>query len=90
MHVTSDVVEKSDTSIDELIAEITAARTELLASVENLKSQFTGASLRQRGMNAVTGVFTDEFGGIKPKRVGSIAGVVAGVVGLKILARRHR
>jgi len=90
MHVTSDVVEKSDTSIDELIAEITAARTEVLVSVENLKSQFTGASLRQRGMNAVTGVFTDEFGGIKPKRAGIVAGVLVGVVGLKLLARRLR
>ncbi|MEI7453502.1 MAG: hypothetical protein WCK04_04665 [Actinomycetes bacterium] len=85
-----EVIEQSEPSLDELVAEITAARTELLASVENLKSQFTGASLRQRGMNAVTGVFTDEFGGIKPKRVGSIAGVLAGVVGLKLLARRHR
>ena len=85
-----EVIEQSEPSLDELVAEITAARTELLASVENLKSQFTGSSLRQRGMNAVTGVFTDEFGGIKPKRVGSIAGVLAGVVGLKILARRHR
>lgn|GEM_PF-3409801 len=85
-----EVIEQSEPSLDGLVAEITAARTELLASVENLKSQFTGASLRQRGMNAVTGVFTDEFGGIKPKRVGSIAGVLAGVVGLKLLARRHR
>ncbi len=88
--MTSDVVEKSDTSIDELIAEITAARTELLASVENLKNQFTGASLRQRGVDAVTGIFTDEFGGIKPKRVGIVAGVLVGVVGLKLLARRLR
>lgn len=90
MHVTSDVVETSETSIDELIAEITAARTELLASVENLKGQFTSASLRQRGISAVTGVFTDEFGGIKPKRIGIVAGVVIGVIGLKLLARRLR
>jgi hypothetical protein len=90
MHVAIEVVEKSETSIDELIAEITAARTELLASVENLKDQFTSASLRQRGINAVTGVFTDEFGGIKPKRAGIVAGVVVGVVALKLLARRLR
>ncbi|CAB4905768.1 MAG: hypothetical protein F2923_07455 [Actinobacteria bacterium] len=88
--MTSDLVEKSDTSIDELIAEITAARTELLASVETLKSQFTSASLRQRGISAVTGVFVDEFGGIKPKRIGIVAGVVVGVVALKLLGRRLR
>ena len=88
--MTSGVLESSETSIDELIAEITAARTELLASVENLKSQFTSASLRQRGINAATGVFTDEFGGIKPKRVAIAAGVLIGVVGLKLLGRRLR
>jgi hypothetical protein len=90
MHVAIEVVEKSETSIDELIAEITAARTELLVSVENLKTQFTGPALRQRGMNAVIGLFTDEFGGINPKRVGSVAGVLGGIVGLKVLARRLR
>lgn len=88
--MTSDLVAKSDTSIDELVAEITAARTELLASVENLKSQFTSASLRQRGISAVAGVFVDEFGGIKPKRIGIVAGVVVGVVALKLLGRRLR
>jgi hypothetical protein len=89
-HVTSEAAVVSETSIDELIAEITAARTELLASVENLKGQFTGASLRQRGLSAVTGVFVDEFGGIKPKRIAVVAGVFVGVVGLKLLARRLR
>lgn len=77
-------------AIDALVAEITAARAELLASVDELKSQFTPASLRQRGISAVTGVFTDEFGGVKPKPVAITAGIVAAVVGLKVMTRRRK
>ena len=85
-----DAAPTTPPTIDELVAEITAAREELLGSVEALKVQFTPESIRQRGLAMVTGVFTDEFGGIKPKRVAIVVGVVVGVVGLRLLARRRR
>ncbi|MFA7323440.1 MAG: hypothetical protein WC005_03690 [Candidatus Nanopelagicales bacterium] len=84
-----DTVETKDEAIAALVAEITVARTELLASVEELKGQFTPASIRQRGLNAITGVFTDEFGGVNPKRIAIVVGVVVGVVGLRLLTRRR-
>ena len=80
----------SDPKIDALVAEITAARAELLASVDDLKEQFSPASLRQRSLGAITGIFTDQFGGIKPKRVAITAGVIAGIVGLKLITGRRK
>jgi hypothetical protein len=88
--VAIDAAPTKPPTIDELVAEITAAREELLTSVEALKGQFTPESIRQRGLSLVTGVFTDEFGGIKPKRVAIVVGVVVGVVGLRLLTRRRR
>ena len=43
-----------------------------------------------RQVAKVKGVFVDEYGGIKPDRVLIAAGVVAVVVGLRILRRRRR
>lgn len=80
----------SDPKIEALVAEITAARAQLLASVDDLKQELSPASLRKRGLGAITGIFTDEFGGIKPKRVAITAGVIAGVVGLKVITRRRK
>ena len=80
----------NDPQIDALVAEITAARAELLASVDDLKEQFSPASLRKRGLGVITGIFTDEFGGIRPKRAAVTAGVLASVVGLKFMTRRHK
>ena len=78
------------TKIDSLVADITAARAELLADVDDLKNQLTLPSLGKRGLTAAAGIFTDEFGGIKPKRAAVTAGVLASVVGLKFMTRRHK
>ena len=76
--------------IDALVADITAARAEFLADVDDLKSQLTPASIGKRGLMAVAGIFTDEFGGIKPKLAAVTAGVLASVVGLKFITRRKK
>ncbi len=85
-----DAVETSDPTILALIAEITAARSSLLASIEELKEQTTPAAFRRRGLSLITGAFIDDKGGIRPKRVATVAGVLAGVVALKVLGRIRR
>lgn len=86
----SDAAATRTPSIDELVADITAAREALLTSVEALREQTTPEAFRERALAMVTGVFTDEFGGIRPKRVAIVVGVVVGVVGLRLLTRRRR
>ncbi len=85
-----DSVETSDPAILALVAEITAARSDLLASVEELKSELTPAAFAKRGLGVVAGAFIDEDGGVRPKRVAAVAGTLAGVVALKVLGRIRR
>ena len=73
-----------------LIAEITAARTDLLTSVAELKGELTPAAFAKRGLNVVAGAFVDENGGVRPKRIAAVAGTVASVVALKVLGRIRR
>lgn len=49
----------------------------------------TPAAMARRGGRAITGWFTDEFGGIRPERVAIVGAVVAGIVVLKIIGRRR-
>jgi len=88
--VAIESVETSDPEILALLAEITAARTDLLASVEELKSELTPGAFARRGLGAVAGAFVDENGGIRPKRVAAVAGTLASVVALKVLGRVRR
>ena len=74
-------------SLVDLQAEVVAAREELVASLDALRSQTEPKAILARGGRAVLGVFTDEFGGIRPERV-AIAAVVT--VGVLVLAFRRR
>jgi len=76
-------------SIADLQAEVEAARDELVASLSELKSQTTPKAMVQRGGRTVTGLFTDEFGGIRPERVAIVGAVVVGVVVLALWRRRR-
>jgi hypothetical protein len=88
--VAIDSVETRDPAILALIAEITSARIDLLASVDELKEQMTPAAFRRRGLSLVTGAFVDDQGGIRPKRVATVAGVLVGVLALNVLRRIRR
>ena len=74
-------------SLVDLQAEVVAAREELVASLDELRSQTEPKAILSRGGRAVLGVFTDEYGGIRPERV-AIAAVVT--VGVLVLAFRRR
>jgi len=76
-------------TIDELQAEVEAARDELVASIAELKSQATPKALVERGGRSVTGIFTDEFGGIRPERVAIAGAVVIGLIALVAFRRRR-
>lgn len=77
-------------SVADLQAEIAAAREELVATLAELKAETTPGALARRGGRAVTGFFTDEFGGVRPERV-VVAGVlVVGFVAWRIARRRRR
>ena len=73
----------------DLQAEIAAAREELVASIADLRAATTPGALAARGRNAVTGWFTDEYGGVRPERVAIVVGVVVGLVVLRRVRRRR-
>lgn len=77
-------------SVVELQAEIAAAREELVATLAELKAETTPGALVRRGGRAVTGFFTDEFGGVRPERVAIVGAVVIGFVALRIIRRGRR
>ncbi|MSW86503.1 MAG: DUF3618 domain-containing protein [Actinobacteria bacterium] len=81
----------SDTPTPESLEdEIEQARDQLVATLAQIKAQTTPAALARRGGKAVGGFFTNERGRIRPDRVAYAVGVVAAVVGWKILGRSRR
>ena len=80
----------STPSIVDLQTQVVAAREELIASLSTLKHETSPAAMAQRGLGAVRGWFTDEYGGIRPERVAIAGAVVAGFVAIKLLGRRRR
>lgn len=77
-------------SAAQLEAEIAEARSNLASTIEQLKAETTPQALAQRGVNAVKGFFTDEYGGIRPERVALVAGAFATLVILRGASRRRR
>lgn len=77
-------------SAAELQAEIEASRASLVETIAELKAQTTPEALARRGLAAVRGVFTDEYGGIRPERVAVAAAAVVGVVVLRRWRRSRR
>jgi hypothetical protein len=75
-------------SLVDLQAEVVAAREELVASLDELRSQTEPKAMLARGGRAVLGVFTDEYGGIRPERVAIAAVVTIGVLALMFRRRR--
>ena len=71
----------------ELEAEIAVTRERLASTLEELRIQTQPANLARHGLARVTGVFTDEYGGVRPDRV---AIAVVGVVSLIMLRRWSR
>ena len=84
------VSEAPQTPLVDLQANVSAAREELVASLSSLKAETTPGALGQRGLGAIKGWFTDEYGGIRPERVAIVGAVVVGYVALKWLGRRGR
>jgi hypothetical protein len=76
-------------TVAELQAEVEAARNDLVASLAQLREETTPGSLVKRGGRAVTGVFTDEFGGIRPERVAIAGAVVVLFITWRVLRRRR-
>jgi hypothetical protein len=75
-------------SLVDLQAEVVAAREEFVASLDELRSQTEPKAILSRGGRAVLGVFTDEYGGIRPERVAIAAVVTIGVLALVLRRRR--
>jgi len=73
----------------DLQAEISAAREDLVATINELKAQTQPKALAKRGQANVTGFFTDEFGGVRPERVAIVGAVVVGLLVIGILRRRR-
>ncbi|MDP2287233.1 MAG: hypothetical protein Q8M73_01535 [Actinomycetota bacterium] len=86
----TDSVETHDPAILALIAEVTAARNDLLASVAELQSELTPGAFARRGLGVVAGAFVDENGDVRPKRIAVVAGTLASAVALKVLGRIRR
>ncbi|MBM3687364.1 MAG: DUF3618 domain-containing protein [Actinobacteria bacterium] len=77
-------------SAAQLEAEIAEARSNLASTIEQLKAETTPQALVHRGVAKVKGVFTDEYGGIRPERVAIAAGVVVTLVVFRRWRRSRR
>jgi hypothetical protein len=88
--VTPEPQQPAAPSVEDLQAEIAAAREDLVATIAELKEQATPGALVQRGRRAVTGWFTDEYGGIRPERVAIVGAVVVGFVAIRVIRRSRR
>jgi hypothetical protein len=77
-------------SAAQLEAEIAEARNNLASTIEQLKAETAPQALAHRGINAVKGFFTDEYGGIRPERVAIAAGTVITLVVLRRWRRSRR
>lgn len=78
----------SQPSLVDLQAEVVAAREELVASLSELRAQTTAPALVGRAGRSVLGIFTDQYGGIRPERVAIAAVVVVGVLAITFRRRR--
>lgn len=76
-------------TVAQLQAEVEAARNDLVASIAQLREETSPGSLVKRGGRAVTGIFTDEYGGIRPERVAIAGAVVVLFVTWRVLRRRR-
>jgi hypothetical protein len=76
-------------TVSDLQAEVVAAREDLVASIAALKAETQPKALLERGGRNIAGIFTDEFGGIRPERVAIAGAVVAGIVVIALLRRRR-
>jgi hypothetical protein len=77
-------------STAELQSEVAAAKLALDQAVADLRAGVAPQAVAQRVLDNAKGWFTDEHGGVRPDRVAIAAGVVVGVIGLRMLSRRHR
>lgn len=77
-------------SIDEIEADLDATRARLAQRLDDLQDYVDPRNVAQRQLAKVRGVFVDEYGGIKPDRVLVVVGVVAVILGIGAMRRRHR
>ena len=77
-------------SADEIEAGLDATRARLAGRLDDLQEYVAPKNVLDRQLTKAKRVFVDEYGGIKPDRVLVAAGVVAVVLGLRILRRRRR
>jgi hypothetical protein len=84
------VAPPSAPSVADLQAEISAAREQLVATLNELKSQTKPAALAKRGQQNALGFFTDEFGGVRPERVAMAGAVVIGLIVIGMIRRARR
>jgi hypothetical protein len=77
-------------SVADLQAEIAAAREDLVATLNELKEQTKPAALAKRGQQNALGLFTDEFGGVRPERVAIAGAVIVGLIVIGLIRRSRR
>jgi hypothetical protein len=85
----SDVGTSTTHSLVDLQTQVVAAREELVSSLSALKHETSPGALANRGLGAIKGWFTDEYGGIRPERVAVVSAVVVGFIAIKVLGRRR-
>jgi hypothetical protein len=77
-------------SLDEIEAELDETRARLAERLDALADYVTPRNLVGRQVDKVKRVFVDEYGGIKPEPILIGVGVVAAIVGIRLLRRRGR
>lgn len=76
-------------SVADWQAEVDAARSEMLASIEQVKAQLTPQALVQRGLRGAAGWFVGP-NGVRPERVAIAGAVAVGIVLVVALGSRRQ
>ena len=77
-------------SMDEIESDLQSARDRLADRIDALQDYVTPSNLVKRQVDKVTGIFVDEFGGIRPERVAMAVGAVVALLVISGAFRRRR
>ena len=72
---------------DDLEAQIEQTRLQLAATIDEIADRVHPKNVARRGVQRARNVLVDEYGELRPDRVGMVLSVAVAVVGLVLLRR---
>lgn len=89
MSDSSTAHDRPDRSLDEVEAELAAARLRLAGTVDELSDAVSPQQVARRQADRVRGYFVEPDGSLRSDRIAKVAGVVVGLLALRTVVRRR-